>query len=132
MLHDSLEKMARPESRVILVVDDDPMVVKSMEAILRRAGFDTIGCLNGADAMSKAAAGISAAVVDIHLPDISGLTLSHELRDKLGPAAPIVILSGDNSMETLRALPAAGATYFHSKPVNSGMLIGQLKEWLNI
>ena len=115
---------------IVLVVDDDAVVVKAMCAVLSRSGFDTIGCHNGADALSRAAAGVSAAILDIHLPDIHGLSLSQQLRDLLGPAAPIIILSGDNSIETIRALPDAGggATYFYAKPVNTGMLLKQLKE----
>ena len=116
----------------VLIVDDDGLVVKAMQNILGRAGFATIGCVTGADALSKCVVGISAAVVDIHLPDINGLNLSQQLREKLGPTTPIIILSGDTSMDTIRALPEAGATYFCSKPANSALLIGQLREWLGI
>ncbi len=115
--------------RTVLVVDDDAGVVKAMQALLKKSGFDAIGCLTGADALDKAAVGVHAAVVDIHLPDMSGLSLTQRLRSILGPEMPIVILSGDTSMETLRALPDAGATHFFSKPVNTAMLIGRLREW---
>ena len=131
MVVDTGEMMAAEPAK-ILVVDDDSLVVKAMQNILQAAGFATIGCRTGADALDKAVTGISAAVVDIHLPDINGLALSRQLRDKLGPKVPIVILSGDNSMETIRALPDAGATYFFAKPVNTSMLIGRLKEWIGI
>jgi len=67
--------------------------------------------------------------VDIHLPDMNGLDLSQLLRERMGPGAPILILSGDNSMETIRALPDAGATYFFSKPVNAEILVERLKQW---
>jgi DNA-binding response OmpR family regulator len=116
----------------ILIVDDDALVVKAMQNLLGKAGFATIGCMNAADALSKCVVGISAAVVDIHLPDMNGLNLSQQLREKLGPATPIIILSGDTSMDTIRALPEAKATYFCSKPVNSALLIGQLREWLGL
>jgi DNA-binding response OmpR family regulator len=118
----------------VLVVDDDPVVVRSLTVLLNRAGFAVAGCGTAADAMSRAATPgdappVAAAVVDIHLPDANGLTLSQQLRAALGPAVPIIILSGDNSMQTIRALPDAGATYFFAKPVNTGMLISQLKQW---
>ena len=63
------------------------------------------------------------AVVDIHLPDMNGLVVSQKFRERLGPHAPIIVLSGDTSMETLNSLPHVGATYFFSKPVNSGQLL---------
>jgi len=122
-----------PENqRTILVVDDDAGVVKAMQALLRKSGFASIGCLTGSDALDKAVTGVHAAVVDIHLPDMSGLALTQQLRSVLGPAMPIVILSGDTSIETLRALPETGATHFFSKPVNTGMLIGRLREWTGV
>jgi DNA-binding response OmpR family regulator len=116
--------------KTVLIVDDDPLVVHAMNVLMSRAGFKPIVCRTGADALDKAAASISAAVVDIHLPDMNGLTLSLQLRKKLGPDIPIVILSGDNSMDTLRALPDAGATCFFAKPVSAGRLIEHLKEWV--
>ena len=115
----------------VLVVDDDPVVYKAMSVLMAKAGFSPIVCGNAQEALSLAAAApISAAVVDIHLPDMNGLDLSHELRSRLGPTVPIVVLSGDNSIETLLALPGAGATHFFAKPVNAGMLIDRLKEWI--
>jgi DNA-binding response OmpR family regulator len=117
------------KSKRILLVDDDLAIVRSMETILRRSGFDPIGCTDGHDALSKLDGGFDAAVVDIHLLDMSGLTLAQQFREKVGPDVPIVILSGDTSIETLRALPHAGATHFFSKPVQTGVLIERLREW---
>lgn len=118
--------------RTILVVDDDPLVVRAMSILMTRAGFRAIMCKTAADALKKADNYISAAVVDIHLPDMSGLALSQQLRQRLGPDVPIVILSADNSIETIRALPDAGATTFFAKPVNAARLIDHLNEWLDI
>lgn len=127
MIEDTVEN-----TRTILVVDDDAGMVKAMQALLKKSGFASVGCLTGADALDKAVTGVHAAVVDIHLPDMSGLALTQRLRSVLGPDMPIVILSGDTSMETLRSLPDAGATHFFSKPVNTGMLIGRLREWTGL
>jgi DNA-binding response OmpR family regulator len=115
--------------QTILVVDDDPLVVKAMRNLLKIEGFNTLTCVTGAEALDRADENVAAAVVDIHLPDMNGLELSRQLREILPPEVPILILSGDSSMDTIRALPNAGATYFFSKPVNTGMLIGKLKEW---
>ncbi len=123
-----------PAGPTVLVVDDDPVVVRSLTVLLNRAGFAVAGCETGAAALARATSPgehppVSAAVIDIHLPDANGLALSQQLRATLGPAVPIIILSGDNSMQTIRALPDAGATYFFAKPVNTGMLISQLTHW---
>jgi DNA-binding response OmpR family regulator len=115
----------------ILIVDDNATVTFAMAALMRNAGFDPIGCQCGQDALDKTDGYTpAAAVIDVHLPDINGLILAQKLRDRFGPVTPIIVVSGDTSMETLKSLSHVGATYFFSKPVNSGMLIERLKELL--
>jgi DNA-binding response OmpR family regulator len=119
-----------PSSKRILVVDDDPALSRAMELLLSRAGFRPIVCGTAQEAIAHAAdANIAVAVVDIHLPDMNGLALTQQLRTRLGPKTPIVVLSGDRSMETIRALEDTSATYFFAKPVNAVHLIEQVKRW---
>ena len=118
MHQDHHEQLLPAHQPKVLVVDDDPVVIKAMHKLLSREGFDVIGCQSAEMALQKTHAGINAAVLDIHLPNRDGLWLSQQIRTALGPATPIIILSGDHSMDTIRALPDAGATYFFSKPVN--------------
>ena len=112
---------------VILIVDDNEPTANALAKALRNARFETAVSFRGADAVKYATSHeVDAAVVDIHLPDISGLVVSQKLRESLGPSTPIIILSGDTSMEMLNALPHVGATYFFSKPVNVAHLIERL------
>jgi DNA-binding response OmpR family regulator len=86
-------------------------------------------CSNGAQAIDYARQNSPvAALVDIHLPDISGLVLAGKLRERFGDATPIIVLSGDTSMENIRSLSHVGATYFISKPVNGEHLIERLRD----
>jgi CheY-like chemotaxis protein len=128
----SLDQPNRAESptTTILVVDDNRMVTKALSSLIREAGYAPFPCHSGADAMTFADGTTTpcAAVVDIHLPDINGLILSQKLRDRFGPQTPIVVVSGDTSMETIKSLPHVGATYFFPKPVNATLLMGRLKE----
>ena len=114
----------------ILIVDDNRMITRALASLIRDAGYDPVACHTGADAIAFAQGRTvpCAAVVDIHLPDINGLILSQKLRDRFGPDTPIVVVSGDTSMETIKSLPHVGATYFFPKPVNSNALMQRLKE----
>ena len=120
----------------VLIVDDSEPTARALAALLRRASYDTDVALRGADGIERArsarAGGTSfaAAVVDIHLPDLSGLIVSQKLRELLGPETPIIVLSGDTSMPTLNSLPHVGATYFFSKPVDAGQLLDRLRQSL--
>jgi len=121
--------------RTILVVEDNRTVADSLGAVLRRQGFATAVFTSGREALTYAAQSASdpaaapaAALIDVHLPDISGLVLTQKLRQRLGPDLPIIIISGDTSMATLNSLPHVGATLFFSKPVQSSQLIQRLRE----
>ena len=115
----------------ILIIDDSPPTASALSALLRRADYDTAVAHRGFEGIEHARAGsFAAAVVDIHLPDLSGLVVSQKLREILGPGTPIIVLSGDTSMTTLNSLPHVGATYFFSKPVSAAKLVERLKEWV--
>jgi len=120
-----------PESEVaaILVVDDNAFTAKALARKLEQANYRTSVALSGSEALAIADShAIAGAVIDIHLPDINGLVLSQRLRQRLGPDKPIIVLSGDTSMEVINSLQHVGASYFFSKPVNAGQLIEQLKQ----
>jgi CheY-like chemotaxis protein len=70
------------------------------------------------------------AVLDIHLPDLNGLVLAMKLRNELGADIPIIVLSGDTSMETIKSLTHVGATYFLSKPVSGSKVVEVVREWI--
>jgi DNA-binding response OmpR family regulator len=116
----------------VLVVDDNEPTALALGKIFSTQGFNPIVVHRGADALNCAKDGtaIDAAVVDLHLPDLSGLVVTQKLRERLGTETPIIILSGDTSMEMLNALPHVGATYFFSKPVNSTQLVKRVKQSL--
>jgi DNA-binding response OmpR family regulator len=115
----------------ILVVDDNADVNRALGTLLRKEGFEPITFQAGIPALQFAHRDeFDAALIDIHLPDMSGLDLARDLRDRFGNDLPIIVVSGDNSIETLRALPKVGATYFFAKPVNPTILISRLKEWV--
>ena len=119
------------ETRSVLVVDDNAFFTQALRAVLANAGFEVSTFNTGLAALRHAGENRpDAAIIDIHLPDISGLVLTHRLRDLLGNDVPLVILSGDTSMETINSLPHVGATYFFSKPVQPATLLERLQQLL--
>ena len=113
----------------IMIVDDDQRTAGALAAILAEAGFRTTVLHTGLEALRHAkSAPVSAAIIDVHLPDLNGLILSKNLREKLGAAVPIFVVSGDTSMETINSLSLVGATHFFAKPMSPAYLVEQLKE----
>jgi FixJ family two-component response regulator len=116
----------------VLVVDDNKFMTRGLTLLFEEAGFGATAFNRGLEAIDYVISGVgarpSAAIIDIHLPDISGLVLSQRLREALGPTCPIIVLSGDGSMEVLNSLSHVGATYFFQKPVNSAALLERVRE----
>lgn len=116
----------------VLVIDDSKPTAKALAVLLDGASYETTIALRGADGLARASESrpgtFAAALVDVHLPDISGLVVSQKLREMLGSDIPIIVLSGDTSMATPKSLSDAGATHFFSKPVNSNQLLEFLRE----
>jgi len=80
----------------VLVVDDDPAVVELVELALVDAGHATCCAYSGREAISAVAReAISAAVLDVNLPDRSGYEVCREIRRIYGAGLPIVFVSGD-------------------------------------
>ena len=118
-------------TRTVLVVDDNETVTKALRLLLGEAGFEVAAFTSGLAALRYVDGDRpAAALIDIHLPDINGLILTQRLRERLGPDLPLIILSGDTSMETLNSLPHVGATYFFPKPLQTNQLLARLKEWI--
>lgn len=65
-------------------------------------------------------------ILDLNLPDISGLKICREAR-RIGVKAPILVLSGDGSLSTKLELFSAGADDYMVKPFSLGELEARLK-----
>ncbi len=115
---------AGPRPRV-LVVDDEPQIVRALKVVLREAGFDTSAAETAAEALDAAAVRPpEAAIVDLVLPDGDGIELTRRLRE--WSEMPILVLSavGEESQK-VRALEA-GADDYVTKPFGTRELIARL------
>lgn len=118
-------------SRAMLIVDDSPAVTHALSRILDAAGYRAVPCLTMAEAITwmhrhSQWSPPAAVIVDIHLSDGSGLDLAREAK-RILPSTPVLVISGDTSIENLRALPDSGATLFLAKPVHVPTLLEQIR-----
>lgn len=131
MITHSPETSSDKQPACVLIVDDNQEVADALAKVLRAASYETAVVVRGWDAVDFAQNHrCAAALVDVHLPDLNGLIVSQKMRALLGPQTPIIMVSGDTSMEVINALPHVGATYFLSKPLNVANLLECLKNWI--
>jgi two-component system CheB/CheR fusion protein len=114
---------ARPdaERRVVIVVEDDPLVLAGLCAALEDQGYtpvalDATGAI--ADAIARLdPASIRCAISDYRLPGpMTGVEVLLHLREILGPRLPCLLLTGDTASERLKEAQASGFRLL-SKPV---------------
>jgi DNA-binding response OmpR family regulator len=114
-----------------MVVDDSPSLAVSFLTLLRNEGFDPLIFQSGQPALDYLRKNRpDLALIDIHLPDVSGLEIARQIRETYGSSLPVIICSGDSSLDALLALPDAGATHFFHKPVSVSRLMECLKNAL--
>lgn len=115
------------ESPSILVVEDDPAVLKAVSELLESLGFAVDPARSFLEAQSKLAEPTCDLVLlDLTLPDGDGLDLCRELRER-DPALPIVVLTArDCPSQKIRGLDL-GADDYVTKPFHSGELVARLR-----
>ena len=113
----------------ILLVDDDDALRSTTVDILALHGFSTHAAANGRAALALAHRMSPApivAVVDLRLPDMNGLDLTHELREE-NRELQVVILTGNASVESaIRALRDEECDYL-LKPIEPTQLVRTLR-----
>ncbi|MGB4599233.1 MAG: sigma-54 dependent transcriptional regulator [Trichlorobacter sp.] len=102
----------------VLVIDDDDPSREVMELLLRKAGFCVQSVNNGADGVALVRDGAADLVlVDLFLPDKSGIEILREIR-QLAPEIEVVVITGHASAQTAVTAMKEGAFDYITKPVN--------------
>jgi len=111
---------------LILVVDDEIQIRRFLKVSLEASGYHTAEVANGADAILQTAMlRPDIVILDIQLPDMSGLDVLQRIRE--WSKVPVIILSvQDSDKEKIAALDA-GADDYLSKPFSAGALLARLR-----
>ena len=109
----------------VLVVDDEPQIVRALKVVLREAGFQPVAAESASQALDVAALQPpDAAIIDLVLPDGDGVEVARTLRE--WSEMPILVLSAVGEEEQkVRALEE-GADDYITKPFGTRELIARL------
>jgi CheY-like chemotaxis protein len=99
-MHEKLEitgKDASKEMKSVLVVDDDPNIVKTYKLVLESVGYGVDTARNGVEAIFKVKkVHYDLVIIDMNLPDMLGNQLADQIRDEK-PDIKIIMITGYNS-----------------------------------
>lgn len=120
-----------PDARRILLIDDDPDIVRALDVRLRVAGYSVATAHDGYQGLAAAAENPPDAIVlDIRMPSMDGLTVLAHLRERQETKqTPVVILSA-SIVDREKAFELE-ARYFLEKPYDAKKLVAALDSAIN-
>ena len=113
----------------VLVVDDEPTLVKVLVRFLERDGVTAVGAANGVEALARLGeAPFDLVLCDVRMPVLDGPATLREMRRRGIDAPPVVFLTGyaDSSDASLVAL---GACAVYGKPVEAATVREIVRVW---
>jgi FixJ family two-component response regulator len=116
-----------PNRKLVLVVDDDPGMLKCVQRLLRQHAYEPI-VFSSAQAFKRHTDFERAAciILDINLNDGSGIELRHGLK-AAGVSVPVIYITGNVSPAVREAALGSGCVAFLTKPFSTQELIEPLK-----
>lgn len=117
----------------ILVVDDEPPIVRLMEFILARQGHEMLVAVNGQEALDKVRTHQPDLVLlDIMMPRIDGYEVARTLRaDPATADLPIIMLSAKAQEEDIQKGMDVGVNEYITKPFSPDQLVHVVGDYLS-
>lgn len=111
-----MESSDKPRSIRLLMVDDDDVLLDVMEERFERLGNKVAACARGEDALARLIqTRFDVVILDINLPDASGLDLLAKIKEQL-PETEVIMLTAHGSIESAIKAMKAGAYDYLTKP----------------
>ena len=116
----------------ILVVDDDVTIRTPLSKFLRIYSYEVDEVSTGKEAVQSVTSGnYDIVLLDLILPDISGLDILKEIR-KMRPRLPVIILTGFATIRSAVEATKIGASEFITKPYNLEELEGTIRKCIEV
>ncbi len=121
----------KPDGFSILIVDDDPLQLKSLGIALRLEGFHVREAVSAEGALSVLDQGVSMlAIIDLMMPGMNGINLTREIR-KLYPQTGVILTSAYHISEKLLDRAKVDILRFMPKPFRIDDLVLFIRERFN-
>jgi putative two-component system response regulator len=122
------------EKPIILVVDDEPLNVKLIEAVLVSENYKVVKAFNGEDALGIVKkADVDLVLLDLMMPNMDGYEVCRRLKESEDTRLiPVVMLTALDDIESKIKGIEAGADDFLSKPANNVELLARAKSLIKL
>ena len=126
-------KFSSAAAKIVMGVDDAPENLALLKAVVEAAGYTFRGAASGAECLSFLAYVRPALILlDVEMPDMSGLEVCRTIRSAAKPVAvPIIFLTAHREDEDVQECFAAGGDDFIVKPFDVIVLLDHIKRWVD-
>lgn len=117
--------------KTVMIVDDSPTILMSMEAILSRAGYGVVKAASGEEAVRTLQTGArpNLVITDLNMNAMNGIDLIRNMRQMpVTRFTPILMLTTESSMDRRQEARTAGATGWIVKPVQPADLLAVVQQ----
>ncbi|MFZ4056801.1 MAG: response regulator transcription factor [Ferruginibacter sp.] len=124
--------MVESKTHKVLVVDDDPYILMSLEFLMKKNGFEVMVARNGTEALDIINKQIPEIILlDIMMPDVDGYQICTHIKstDKL-KQSKVVFLSAKTTEADIKKGYDLGASLYIGKPFSTRELVKQIKTLL--
>ena len=120
--------MAHVSELPVLLVDDEPQLLRSASVVLRGAGIREVITLDDSRAVMGVMAerDVGAVVLDLTMPHVPGHVVLEQLASDY-PDVPVIVITATNDVATAVQCMQAGAVDYLVKPVEPGRLVSSVK-----
>jgi two-component system, OmpR family, alkaline phosphatase synthesis response regulator PhoP len=117
-------------AKTILVVDDEPFILRALTFVLNREGYRTISASNGEEALARIREERPALVfLDVMMPRKDGFEVCREIKDDPVTAGVHIILLTAKGQDADRERGlAAGANEYMTKPFSPSEVVSRVRE----
>lgn len=123
--------MSYPKCITVLLVDDEPSFLSSMQRYLRKEPFRLLTAESGAAALELLKVhDVSIVITDCRMPEMDGLTLLKKIRQEYPHIIPIMLTAVHDLDIAVRAINELGIYKFLLKPVDHESLMNKLRDIL--
>jgi FixJ family two-component response regulator len=110
-------------SGCIAIVDDDPFVLRALERLLRARALEVRTYTSARGFLAGLPLGLPVClIVDLQMPEMSGLELQHQLT-RSGIRIPTIVITAHNETSARERCEAAGCAAFLAKPLQPASLL---------
>lgn len=122
-------------AKKILIIDDEMLVIESVERLLRTQGYDVTSCQTGRDAVeSVKKSDFDLIITDIRMPDLNGIDALSKIREVLkekgGKRIPEICITGYADDETTQRAERLGVSDYIYKPFDLKDFLDRVKRVL--